>query len=83
VGIDKAALQLGLSRSTLQRYLKGSGTSYQDVLEQVRKAVACDLLENSATPVGEVAELLGYAHVGNFTRAFIRWTGQPPTAYRD
>ena len=83
VGIDKAALQLGLSRSTLQRYLKASGTSYQDVLEQVRKAVACDLLKNSATPVGEVAGLLGYAHVGNFTRAFTRWTGRPPRAYRD
>ena len=83
VGIDKAAMQLGLSRSTLQRYLKSAGISYQEVLEQVRRTVACDLLENSATSVGDVAGMLGYTHVGNFTRAFIRWTGRPPTAYRD
>lgn len=82
IGIDNAARQLGLSRSTLQRYLRSHGTSYQGLLEEVRKSIACDLLKHSALPIRDIADMLGYTHLGNFTRAFIQWTGSSPTTFR-
>ena len=83
IGVEKAATQLGMSVSTLQRHLKASGTTYHECLEQVRYTMACDLLKNTSMSVADIAAALGYAHVGNFSRAFIRWKEITPTAYRD
>ena len=82
-GIENAALQTGLSRATLQRYLKAEGTSYSRELEQVRQKMACEMLAQSGDSISDVAAALGYPHVGNFTRAFTRWMGVSPSAYRD
>ncbi|MEP4149208.1 MAG: helix-turn-helix domain-containing protein [Halioglobus sp.] len=83
IGAGPAATQLGISLSTLQRHLKASGTTYQDCLEQVRYGMACELLQNTAMSVAGIADTLGYTHIGNFTRAFTRWAGRPPSHYRD
>ena len=82
IGVDQAARQLGISVSTLQRNLKALGTTYQECLERVRCGMARDLLENTAMSVAGIAAALGYKHVGNFTRAFIRWEGVTPSVYR-
>jgi AraC-like DNA-binding protein len=43
---------------------------------------AQDLLSRTAEPVTDIALKLGYADMAHFTRAFKRWTGMAPSAYR-
>jgi AraC-like DNA-binding protein len=82
IGIENAALQTGISVSTLQRILNASGTSYQDTLDLLRYEQARELLVNTGMPITEIALKLGYTHPGNFSRAFVRWEGISPAAYR-
>lgn len=76
------ARALGMSARTLARRLRDAGTSYQIVLEETRRAVALDLLGNPSLAVYELAFLLGYAEPSTFHRAFRRWTGETPDAWR-
>ena len=71
-----------MSASTLQRRLRASGTSYQQLLEEARFELARSLLKNTAQPLGDIAARLGYGHLANFSRAFSRMAGQSPSAYR-
>jgi AraC-like DNA-binding protein len=78
------AAELGLTERSLRRRLTAEGTSYQALLDEVRSALARSLLGGRATiPVAGVAARLGYADAAAFTRAFHRWTGTTPAAYRD
>ena len=79
--IDHLARSLGMSRRSLQRALKAEGSTYSQVCEEMRAELACSYLRAGVT-VGEVAFLLGYAEVPPFHRAFRRWTGQTPGAWR-
>jgi AraC-like DNA-binding protein len=81
-GIENAARQTGLSVSTLQRRLREMGTSYREILDQVRFQQACQMLRHTERPVAVIAEELGYRHLGNFSRSFLRLSGVPPQAYR-
>lgn len=80
--IEFVANALGLNAKTLQRRLAGEGTSFSDVLEQVRRNMACRLLCESNTSVERIAGLLDYSSTPPFTLAFKRWTGQTPLAFR-
>lgn len=73
---------LGMSRRTLQRKLREMGTSYQQLLEETRYELAKRYLHESAKSVTEITFLLGFSEQGAFTRAFKRWSGAPPRAYR-
>ncbi|MDP3749534.1 MAG: AraC family transcriptional regulator [Phenylobacterium sp.] len=76
------AYDLGLSASTLHRRLRAEGTSFQRLLDQRREELARRLLQAPGSAIGEVAGALGYAEHAVFTRAFRRWTGLSPTAFR-
>lgn len=80
--LGEVARQLGVSTRTLKRKLSGHGTSFSAILDDVRRHRALLLLDNRELSVGEVATRLGYTEVPNFTRAFKRWTGKTPAAYR-
>jgi AraC-like DNA-binding protein len=67
---------------TLIRRLKSEGSSYQRVLQEVRKQRAIELLSDASLTVKEVSYLLGYNDPSNFGRAFAQWTGQSPGSYR-
>lgn len=77
-----AARQLGVSERTLHRKLKAHATSFRELLEEIRKARALELLEKSTLSIERIAEMLGYAETASFTRAFSRWRGQSPRRYR-
>lgn len=81
---DKASIaaRVGVSTSTLFRYLRQEGTSFLAVKEEVRRRRAEWYLEYSMLPVGEIANRLGYNSESNFSRAFRRWTGMAPLEYR-
>ncbi len=80
--LEEVARRLHVSSRTLKRRLADAGTSFSAVLEGVRRQRALLLLENRQLGLAEVAGRLGYSDVANFTRAFRKWTGQTPAAYR-
>jgi AraC-like DNA-binding protein len=80
--IEAAARGLATAPRTLQRRLAAEGTSYQDVLEGLRREAAESYLAEGALSVGEVGYLLGYSEPAAFHRAFKRWHGVTPVEYR-
>ncbi len=80
--VERLAENLGLSVRTLQRRLTARGLSYSDLLGQVRKTLALNLLENPSLAISQIAYCLGYSEVSTFNHAFRRWVGQPPRDYR-
>lgn len=76
------ATAMGMSRRTLQRRLGGLGLSYQQLLDETRHDLARRYLACASESITEVAFLLGFSEQSAFCRAFKRWTGQSPTAYR-
>ena len=81
VTLAKLAQRLHLSARTLQRRLSDEGTSLQSELDEVRRQQALYFLEGG-TAIAELSWLLGYAEPSAFHRAFKRWTGTSPEAWR-
>lgn len=80
--IAKVARSLGMSPRTMQRRLGELGTTYQDVLDDVRRQSARRLLGDTDLGTGEVAFLLGFEEVNSFVRAFHTWEGITPARWR-
>lgn len=80
--LDSAASALHTSGRSLRRHLAAAGTSYQQVLDEVRKRLALQYLEATHLPLFEIAMLLGFSDPSNFRRAFRKWTGRAPGDYR-
>jgi AraC-like DNA-binding protein len=70
-----------MSPRTLQRRLHEEGTSLHEQVEQVRRERAAAFFD-SGMAIAEIAWLLGYADASVFHRAFKRWTGRTPEAWR-
>ncbi|MFI6997562.1 AraC family transcriptional regulator [Nocardia sp. NPDC050175] len=81
-GIDSVARDLNMSTRTLRRHLDAAGTSYRALLDEVRRALAEEMLSATPLSVSDVAIRLGYAESSTFIYAFKRWTGATPAAYR-
>ncbi len=73
---------LAISPRTLRRKLTEHGISFSELLDRERRERARSLLQAAPVPLEEVAERLGYSTLSNFVRAFHRWTGTTPAAYR-
>lgn len=81
--IDTIAGKLGLSRQTLFRRLKAEGVTFEQVLDELRHAMALDYLGGKKVSVNQTAYLVGFSDPAAFSRAFKRWTGSSPrTMYR-
>ena len=80
--LDAVASKLSLGARTLRRRLNELGTSYQRILDDVRREMAIDYLRTTNLTVQEIAEILGYSEVTNFRRAFMRWVELSPYQYR-
>lgn len=79
---QQVASELAMSPSALQQKLAALDTSFQDLLNQVRKSLALDYMEQSRISITEMSFMLGFNDTSSFTRAFRRWTGKSPRAYR-
>jgi AraC-like DNA-binding protein len=77
-----AAGTLGLSPRTLQRRLAGMGETWESLVDVWRRETAEAMLADPACRIGTVARRLGYSDPAHFDRAFRRWTGTTPTAWR-
>ncbi|MES0872847.1 AraC-like transcriptional regulator QhpR [Sinimarinibacterium thermocellulolyticum] len=81
-GAAAVAAALHLSERSLQRRLAEAGTRYGEVLRDTRHTLARSYLADPRASIGEIAWLLGFSDPSSFTRAFRRWEGRSPTAYR-
>jgi AraC-like DNA-binding protein len=81
--LTEVAAALNLSERTLRRQLADAGLSYRTLLDASRKSRALDLMAGGHRSIAQVAEAVGFAHARAFARAFVRWTGQTPTAVRN
>lgn len=79
--MDHVAAALGMAPRTLRRHLGAEGTSFRQLVDEVRQTLAEEMLEHRMT-VEEVAERLGYAEGSSFNHAFKRWKGVSPRTHR-
>ncbi len=80
--MEDVASRLAVSNRTLQRRLQAEGTSFQQVLDDLREELARHYLTTSDYSGGQIAFLLGYEEPNSFYRAFRAWTGQTPEYVR-
>jgi AraC-like DNA-binding protein len=79
---EDIAQLLAVHRRTLSRRLKGSGMGYRTISNETRFEIARQLLQDTEVPLGQIAAALGYSEASAFTRAFRRWSGRTPSAWR-
>ncbi len=80
---EAVAAALHMSAATFWRQLhRDIGVGFQELKDQLRYAAALELIEVDGVSLDEVARMLGFAELSSFHRAFKRWTGHAPGAYR-
>ncbi|SFC18342.1 transcriptional regulator, AraC family [Marinospirillum celere] len=80
--VQVAAQALHLSTRTLSRRLAEEGTSFQAIKDEVRRDQAIQELAAGQQSLVSLAEQLGFEDLPSFNRAFKKWTGSTPGAYR-
>jgi AraC-like DNA-binding protein len=81
--IEKIAGDLNMSSRTLRRRLTEHSLTFEALLEQVRRGRTLNLLANPELSIERITEEVGYSDVRSFRRAFRRWTGMSPSAFRN
>jgi AraC-like DNA-binding protein len=79
---DGLAKALGVSRRTFSRRLAEEGTSFRDLLDDVRREFGSALLQDRSLSIADVAFFLQYSEPAAFNRSFRRWTGRTPSEFR-
>jgi AraC-like DNA-binding protein len=80
--IESTARRLHVSVRSLQRHLAETGTSYSEIVAEVRMDTACHLLVDSDIRIADIASRLGYSGPSSFSRIFMRLMKIPPVIYR-
>lgn len=81
VSASELARTLRIAERTLRRRLNECGTSYRELLDDVRRERALVLAQHPKLSISQVANQLGFSGPTSFGRAFRRWTGMMPTQY--
>lgn len=76
--IEAVAERMAMSKRTLQRRLAGEGCNFQALLNETRKKLAGQHLENRKLTSADISFLLGYKDPNSFIRAYHEWTGRSP-----
>ena len=79
----RVAKTLGHSERTLTRRLADENTTYEEVVDQLRRSLALQYVREPSLSVSQIAWLLGYEGSSSFNHAFVRWTGRSPSATRN
>lgn len=82
-GMEGAARQFGMHPRTLRRALAAEGTTFEIVRDGVRNAMARELLDITQLGIGEISAILAFSSHAAFVRAFQRWNGMTPSAWRE
>ncbi|WP_371922643.1 helix-turn-helix domain-containing protein [Simiduia sp. 21SJ11W-1] len=82
-GLEQVAQALHLTSQTLRRRLKEEGNSFQEIKDAVRCSLAIHYLLRDDLPMQDIATKMGFSEPSVFFKAFKRWTGLTPGAYRE
>lgn len=82
VSIARTARRLGTSVRTLQRALRDSGYTFNDLVDESRRELARRYLGDPTLSIQEIAHLLAFGDLRGFYRAFRRWEGSTPLEFR-
>jgi AraC family transcriptional regulator of adaptative response / methylphosphotriester-DNA alkyltransferase methyltransferase len=82
LSLSSLARTIATSRRQMQRVFGEQQTSFRRELQRVRMARAAELLREDAMPVGAVARAVGYRQPAQFSKAFRRHHGRPPSELR-
>ena len=80
--LGQIARRMAVSERTLRRRLEEQGTTFRAVLDETRARISRSYVSDRRLPLSEVAFLLGFSEPSAFHRAFKRWTGSTPAAFR-
>ncbi len=80
--IEQVADKLYMVSRTLRRKLDAEGTSYKQILSDVRKQLALKYLRETRLGVEDIAISLGFSDASSFRQAFKRWTDKTPSDFR-
>lgn len=80
--LEQVAQLFSMHCRTLNRRIQTQGTTFQALVDEVRYEIARQLFENTDMPVSQVTATLDYSDASAFTRAFRRWSGTTPAAWR-
>lgn len=80
---EMVAKRLGLTERTLQRKLQQFDCSYQQILDEIRKEQAKELLTETELSVQDIAARLGFSEPRSFHRSFKSWLGMTPGEFRE
>ena len=78
----RVARALGMSERTFSRRLAIEGTTFGDVVDQLRRSLALQYLQEPGMSLSQISWLLGYQGSSSFNHAFRRWTGRSPSMAR-
>ncbi|VWB85453.1 AraC family transcriptional regulator [Burkholderia pseudomultivorans] len=77
-GVDEVARFLNVSSRTLRRHLESEGFRFLQLLDEIRLERVQEL-RHMGWSWGKIAESIGYDNPSNFSKAYVRWTGQLPS----
>jgi AraC-like DNA-binding protein len=80
---ERVAEKFNMTVRTLQRHLQHAGSSYQEILDQLRQELAEHYLLRSDLPIQDIAHYLGFTESRSFHRSFKGWTGMTPGEFRE
>jgi AraC-like DNA-binding protein len=80
---ERVAEKFNVTVRTLQRHLQLAGTSYQQILDELRQELAEHYLLRSDLAIQDIASYLGFTESRSFHRSFKTWTGQTPGEFRE
>ncbi|NKI16253.1 helix-turn-helix transcriptional regulator [Spongiibacter sp. KMU-166] len=81
--VEKVAECLSVSSRTLQRRLSECGTSFSEILDDVRRNLAGELIVDARKSYMEMTLILGFSNKSSFHKAFNRWFNVAPGVYRE
>lgn len=81
-GIEALSSELNMSIRNLQNKLNNESSSYQLLLDEVRKDISLLYIEKPETTINDLAFLLAFSDQSAFSHSFKRWTGVSPTEFR-
>lgn len=81
--LEDAAAALGTTPRSLQRKLKSEGSSWQRVVDDIRRRLAAEYVRDSRLSFTEVSYRLGFADLSSFSRSFRKWYGKSASDFRN
>lgn len=81
--VSETAEHLGMSERSFRRHLFTLGTTHADLAQECQRLMAERLLAEGKLPLKQIAQELGFSSVHSFHRAFRRWSGSTPSAWRE